>query len=504
MSGTGRDADVIIVGDGPVGATLAVLLARAGWSVTVLERWPEPYPRPRAVHMDHQVARIFQACGLGDRLGELTEPAELYEWRNGAGTTLLRLGRAGLGGCGWPASLMFNQPALEALLDERAGALGVDVRRGEEVIGVAADATGVAVETAAGGRYAASYLVGCDGANSTVRQLAGLAVQDLGFSSDWLIVDVILRSPRRFDPVNLQVCDPGRPTTLVSGGPGRRRWEFMRLPGESLEELNSADRAWELLAAWDVEPATATLERHTVYTFNARFAEQWRAGRVLLAGDAAHLMPPFAGQGMCAGIRDAANLAWKLDVVLAGRTPDALLDDYATERRPEVRATIEFSIELGRIICVADPAEAAARDEAMAAAVGPEPSDAPALPVIEHGVVDSDSPAAGHVFPQGLVDGRRFDDVHGVGWRLVSLDGAPPLDADLTRWFASLGGRIIAVPADHPVYGRWFSEHRCRAALQRPDFHVYGTATGPDGMAPLLAGLRARLSHPGPSEGAPS
>ena len=155
----------------------------------------------------------------------------------------------------------------------------------------------------------ARYVVGCDGANSFVREHMGTGLTDLGFFYDWLILDVIPHEEREWRPFNLQMCDPRRPTTVVSGGPGRRRWEFMRLPGETIEELNTEQTAWRLLAPWDLTPGNADLERHTVYTFQARWADRWRNGRILIAGDAAHLMPPFAGQGMCSGVRDAANLA---------------------------------------------------------------------------------------------------------------------------------------------------------------------------------------------------
>ena len=225
-------------------------------------------------------------------------------------------------------------------------------------------------------------------------------------------------------------------------------------------------------------------------------------GRVFLAGDAAHQTPPFAGQGMCAGIRDAANLAWKLDLVLTGRAPDQLLDTYESERRPEVCASIEFAMELGKVICVPDPAEAAARDQAMSASVGPEPTEVPALPPIEAGIIDPGSPQAGHLFPQGWVDGKLFDDVHGAGWRLIAVGDTPKIDDEVARWFDTIGGRVVTVAADDPVYGSWSATHSCTAALQRPDFHLYGTAADPSQTSALLSGLRDRISQMAQPQGA--
>lgn len=483
------DTDVAIVGYGPVGAALAILLAQLGRRVTVFERWATPYPQPRAVHFDDEVGRILQMCGIGEAARAISEPAEVYEWRNASGTVLLRFGRAGDGPAGWPASSMFNQPALEQLLDDRARKLGVEVRRGIEIDAIEQHDDHVAV-----GGLTARYLVGCDGANSTVRRIVDAPVTDLGFFYDWLIVDVILAEPRVFDPINLQICDPQRPSTAVSGGPGRRRWEFMRLPHESIEDLNDEQRAWELLAPWDVHPGNATLERHAVYTFNARHTDRWRTDRVLLAGDAAHLMPPFAGQGMCAGLRDAANLAWKLDLVLDGRADQALLDTYQSERLPNVTAVIDVSMALGKVICVPDLAEAAARDEAMAAGVDGT-TDAPPLPDITTGLIHASAPEAGKQFVQGRIAGQPSDDVVGNGWRLV-LRGVDPddIDADARDWFSSIGGRVVALDEPDAVFERWFDQHRTACALQRPDFYLYGTAPDATSATTLLTDLRKDLT----------
>jgi hypothetical protein len=280
----------------------------------------------------------------------------------------------------------------------------------------------------------------------------------------------------------------------------------MRLPHESIEDLNSESAAWRLLAPWGVHPGNTKLERHAVYTFGARWADRWRAGRALLAGDAAHQMPPFAGQGMCAGLRDAANLAWKLDLVLRGAANEALLDTYMSERAPHVRAMIETSVALGRIICVADPEEAAERDRRMIAQA--RESEAPiaaALPPLGDGCLARDTAAAGTLFVQDTVcfggATGRFDDVVGRGFALVSPAGDPAeaLDAGSARYFASIGGFTAHVGAHAPTcdlrggYARWFAQHGVGLALVRPDFAVFGTAPGLEGASALVAALRDRM-----------
>jgi 2-polyprenyl-6-methoxyphenol hydroxylase-like FAD-dependent oxidoreductase len=504
--------DVAIVGCGPVGLLLAILLGQRGHRVHVVERWPEAYPLPRAVHFDHEVGRILQSAGIASALEGRTVAAPTYEWRNAAGQTLISFGRdTERSLSGWPESNMVRQPELEGILAERARALpSVSIERGAEVVGLelAIDGAVILVRASTGRTrpLRARYVVGCDGANSSVRGWIGSGWHDLGFHFDWLVVDVEPCDPRWDGPINWQLCDPARPTTLVSGGPGRRRWEFMRLPHETIDDLNSESTAWRLLAPWGVRPDNAKLERHAVYTFGARWADRWRCGRALLAGDAAHQMPPFAGQGMCAGLRDAANLAWKLDLVLGGRAREALLDTYQTERAPHVAAMIEMSVALGRIICVADPAEALARDERMIAEARERSAPVSArLPALGPGCLAPTSPAAGALFVQDLVRrgaaSGRFDDVVGRGFSLVSTVGDPAreLDAESARWFDSLGGITVHVGDRAPIedlrgeYARWFAEHGAAVALVRPDFAVFGAAASLDGAPALVAALRERL-----------
>ena len=501
---TSETFDVAIVGYGPVGAALAILLGQQGHRVVVLERYTEPYPLPRAVHYDHEVARILQSCGVAEQCNEIAEAVEVYEFRNAEGKALVRFGRRGNGLSGWPQSLMFAQPDLEAVLFARVDELPtVEVRRGWEVTDVVDDLDSVVVRGDAGS-VRASYLVGCDGANSTIRSLTGVDMIDKAFFYDWLVVDLVFHEPREFDPPNVQICDPARPTTVVSGGPGRRRWEFMALPGESAQELNDEATAWRLLEPFDAHPGNARLERHSVYRFQARWVEEWRRGRVLLAGDAAHQTPPFAGQGMCSGFRDAANLAWKLDLVLRDLAPDGLLDAYGPERGPNMRAVIELAIGMGELICVADPEQAAARDAAFIADDDGRITDIPPFPPIAEGVVLKGSPCAGELFLQAEieVDGRRtrFDDAFGAGWRLVTL-ADPRLDDDLARWFTSIGGAVVSLgcgpsPVDDPdgTYGSWFAARGLVAVLQRPDFAIYGTATAVPEVADVVRSLRTALA----------
>ncbi len=349
----------------------------------------------------------------------------------------------------------------------------------------------------------ARYVVGCDGANSTVRSLTGLPMTDRAFFYDWLVVDVVFNEPRVFDPLNMQICDPVRPTTAVSGGPGRRRWEFMALPGESVEFLNDEATAWSLLEPFDARPDNARLEKHAVYQFQARWAEEWRRGRVFLAGDAAHQTPPFAGQGLCTGLRDAANLAWKLDLVLRDLAPDVLLDTYRSERAPHTQAVIELAIEMGKLVCAADPNEAAARDAALIAAYDGSITEIPPFPPITDGIVLAGSQFAGELFVQAEVEHRgqraRFDDAFGAGWRLVTV-AEPVIDGELESWFAGIGGLVVSVGCGTPsvvdvdgAYRKWFAEHGVVAALQRPDFTLFGTVTDVAQITGLLHALRAVL-----------
>ncbi|MGW4057214.1 bifunctional 3-(3-hydroxy-phenyl)propionate/3-hydroxycinnamic acid hydroxylase MhpA [Amycolatopsis sp. NPDC004747] len=497
------DTDVVIVGNGPIGATLSVLLAQRGWRVTVLERRPRPYRLPRATSFDGETARLLAATGIGPDLGRITAPANGYQWQTADGRTLLDIAFTTDGPYGWPDANTVHQPALEELIAARVRDLpGITVLRGHEVVAIA-DGSPVRVTATdaddVSRTFSARWVVGCDGANSFVREHLDVPVTDLGFSYEWLLCDVQLNEPREFVPTNVQICDPARPTTLVGSGPGRRRWEFMRLPGETAAELNAGETAWRLLAPFGVTPETATLLRSTTYIFQARWADRWRVGHVLLAGDAAHLMPPFAGQGMCSGIRDVTNLAWKLDLTLRGLAPESLLDSYGEERREQAREAILASVQLGRVICVTDPAAAAERDATVLAnrrgkpAGRPEPAK-PLTTGLRH-----ESPGAGVVVPQGRVslNGTTglFDDVAGRGFVLLTTEESG------SDFLASLGTHVVRLDATvdvDDVYRPFLARFGAASVLVRPDYHVFGTA-GPGGLDALVEDLQNRLRTPVPT-----
>ncbi|MEV4482745.1 bifunctional 3-(3-hydroxy-phenyl)propionate/3-hydroxycinnamic acid hydroxylase [Micromonospora coxensis] len=542
--------DVLIVGYGPVGQVAAILLARRGFTVRVVEKWNTPYSMPRAVSYDGEASRILATCDLGDALGPVCELSGEYTWKNGFGRTLLHVKVAEDGPAGWPDSISFYQPGLEAALAARGAALpGVEVLRGLEVTALAdrgdrVDVTAVDADGAAHA-FTADWVIGCDGANSFVRRWLGTTVTDLGFTHDWLVCDVVLHEPHEFKPNNLQICDPARPRTAVSAGPGHRRWEFMRVPGETLEEFRSEASVWRLLGLFDITPDTARLDRYGVYTTQACYADTWRAGRVLLAGDAAHVMPPFLGQGMSSGFRDVINLAWKLDLVHRGIADDTLLDTYEVERRAHVQHAIRMSIDSGTVICETDPKQAAGRDSVMLAALRRRTQQKHARSlreavvdgVLHRGPDGAPAPRAGDPAPQGRVTagGRtgRFDDVVGTGFVLLTrADVAPALDPDAVAFLDALGTRRVTVrPADATaptdaagtdvvdldgvhltwlagtdvvdtdgVHLTWLAGADADAALIRPDFYVFGVAAGPDGLAALVDDLRqqvsARALHP--------
>ncbi len=493
------ETDVLISGLGPVGATLANLLGQQGVRVLAVERETAVYPLPRAAHFDAEIMRVWQGLGLLEQVKAISRVAPAYEFRTAKGEVLLRfdLGAVTLAP-GFEPSWMFNQPDLErALRGKLADYPSVETRLGtslerfdasvnEGVRATIVDGSGSATEVRA------RYLVGCDGASSAVRKALKIEHFDYGFDEPWLVVDAQVRRPEKMPSLNLQICDPERPTTCVLMGPGRHRWEFMIRPGEDPQSFLDDRRISSLLSAW-VSEEDVLIDRKAVYRFHGLVAKDWRRGHAILAGDAAHQTPPFAGQGMCSGIRDAVNLAWRLGHVIRGEAGDTILDSYQTEREPHVRALTEAAIAMGRVVCMPDAEAAAQRDAALLAqrAQGLQPVPPPD-PQPGPGAFLQASPRAASIFPQSIVGGQRLDDVMGPGaWLLARrhadvaglsdpcLARSEALDGPLLKDFSGpLSAYLDAAGGD--------------AVIVRPDRYVFGTGEAKALVADYARAICAR------------
>jgi 3-(3-hydroxy-phenyl)propionate hydroxylase len=475
------DCDVLVVGAGPTGITLGLLLARGGVKTLIIDKAADVYPLPRAAHVDHEIMRIFQELGVAHKIATTCRTASRYDFLNAKGDILLRFeGMDRIGPGGWPASNMIHQPSIEAILrdaaKEQAG-FELCVQWNWTSFRSEDGAVISTVATPEGQRQVRSrFLVGADGARSPVRTAAGIDMDDLGFDEQWLVIDTLVHDQERLPKVNLQICDPERPTTSVLMGSGRHRWEFMLRPHETVDHIMNDDVVAQLLKPWKVAGAV-TLERKAVYRFNAMVATTWRQGQVFLAGDAAHLTPPFAGQGMCAGIRDAANLAWKLIAVSRGAN-EAILYTYQSEREAHVRPIISLAMMMGRTVCIADPIAAKARDEQMLAAraAGSSPDGAVSNPPLGNGYLMAGSAEAGTYFPQFVTNQiKRLDDVLGSGAWLITR--SPPKANKVAHGLQAFALDDPRLDSFKPQLQAWLAKHGAQAVLVRPDRYVFGIGT---------------------------
>ena len=466
------DYDVLVVGLGPVGATLAGLLRGEGLSVIAIDRESDVYPLPRAGAFDAESMRIFQSFGVAEQLLPICRVMDGYEFLSTTGETLMRFDIPPvLGPLGWSATYVLHQPSIERTLRQRLAELGVDMRLNTKLIGFTQDDDGVAaqVETVEGAAtITARYIVGCDGANSRVRETIGGTSFDYGFSESWLVIDAIVDDDDGLPEIATQILDPAQPTTFMHMTGDRYRWEFMLKPGDDPDVFSSDENIAKLMSRWN-ENDRLRIERRALYRFRGLVAETWRDGRALLAGDAAHLMPPFAGQGMCSGFRDAANLAWKLGAIVRGGD-DHLLESYQAEREPHVRGIIERSIEFGRMICILDPAAAAQRDAGMLAmrAAGRSPPMLPDPPL--QGGCLMETVGAGTLFLQPVIDGKRLDDQLGSGAWLIARAEMPDVPTGLAAFSIAAGALgIFAAPLSE-----WLDQQAAAGVLVRPDRRIFG------------------------------
>jgi 3-(3-hydroxy-phenyl)propionate hydroxylase len=517
--------DVAVVGYGLAGECAASLLARLGHRVCVLERWPTLYGLPRTVSMDGEGSRIVAKAGdIGHALKSSSQ-IQRYEIVDADRKLITAMTWSDDKVCGFYNRTSFYQPYVEEAMDAGAREHGAEVNQGWEVTDVSQDGERVllsAREHAAVDEppltepklreVAASYAIGADGARSLLRESIESDWEYFDYNDAWLSVDVLRkRELPEFDPrVATQIIAADRVIASIPIGLERIRFEFL-LGGDPADhqDLTEASGYEFLQTAWGLTREDVEIYRQVVYPFEGRMAKDWRRDRIFLAGDAAHLMPPFAGMGAVSAFRDAVNLAWKLDLLIKGAAPERLLDSYAQERKPNTLAYINLGVEIGRISTITDPDAAAARDAAMRAGGAPPPPD----PEYDTGIfhADGEEPIrpAGLREPQGVVryEGREglYDDVVRWGFSLVYRGAVEPALTDSQRAFlSSIGCRIVRLAAEEAPgaavelddeYERYFREHGIVGFLSRPDFRVFAGVRSLDEIPTLVDDLERQLSR---------
>ena len=489
--------DVAIVGFGPTGAVAAGLLGEKGIRTFVCDKSHEVYDKPRAISLDHEMIRLFQQMGVAKQIKPFLEPFTDSVYYGVDGQIIKRMSTVA---APYPLShtpsVVFTQPPVEEILRTHAQSHDcVTVSLGQTLVSLVQDASCATLtlqaEDGSQSHVKSRYVIACDGASSTVRALVGITLDDLDFDEPWLVVDVKVNAQglQKLPNTSVQYCNPERPSTFLIGPGNHRRWEISINPGEDPKDVATPEGTWRLLAPW-LSPEDGTLWRQASYRFHALVAHQWRQGRVFVAGDAAHQQPPFLGQGMCQGVRDAVNLCWRLDAVLHHGASDTLLNSYGTERRQHVVDLTTRIKGIGAIITQRDMHKARERDAHLLAECGGVVKPTPrqdVQPALSAGLLDKRAHVfRGTIFPQPLLNqpnGQqvRMDDALGAGWRVVLSAQADDAFVQACQHhhlpkltLAQLGSPQFTEAEG--VLSHWFQKADVKAAIVRPDHYVYGVS----------------------------
>jgi 3-(3-hydroxy-phenyl)propionate hydroxylase len=527
--------DVVVAGYGPTGMTAASLLARKGHRVCVFERWPTLYGQPRMATIDGETARIIQAAGDINAALANSVARPRYLIANQFGQILIDHDWNKNHVCGFPYRISLHQPDIEDAMDAAARSAGAEINQGWEVVSVSQQADFVSV-TALERRVSASgevhrgesrtvrarYLIASDGARSIVREGLGIERESWPFRGAWLTFDATRKRtlPNFFGispngSVAAIFCAPeGRAHSIIPLGTDHVRFNFEVEPDTPSDGVLHLEVALPFLnSVYGITQEDVEVYRQAVYNFEGKLAITWRAGRIFLAGDAAHVMTPFLGQGGCSGLRDAINLAWKMDLVLKGLAPDDLMNTYESERKPDVRSYVEGSDRLGAMIFIKDPIVAAERDSKLMNARSANETERRSIVSGILYCVDGEPPRppTGCLGPQGVVrssrgDGR-FDEIAGGGFQLIGwkVDPAGFLSADQREFLHSIGAVVCGVTdtaADggflldiDGAYKRFCQEFDISGMIQRPDFVIFGTTGNPKEFSSLVDELRRQLTQ---------
>ncbi|MER6474070.1 bifunctional 3-(3-hydroxy-phenyl)propionate/3-hydroxycinnamic acid hydroxylase [Streptomyces collinus] len=512
---------VVIIGAGPVGVTAALLLARHGVHSLLLERHRDIYPLPRAVVADDEICRILQSVGIHKEFAAVSRPAPGLRLLDPRHRLITEFPRSPHGHHGFAQTNMFDQPELERLLrDALARRPECELWSGVEAVSVTQPTDPTAAIRVTYRRDGsdeeehvwADAVLGCDGAASLTRQAIGAAWEDLHFEESWRVIDVRTSRPVHSWEGAEQICCATRPATYMRIGEDRYRWEFRLDADEQLDGTDGRKRLRELVAPWvdlesdGLQDDDFQVIRQAQYTFRARLADRWRRGRIFLLGDAAHLTPPFVGQGLCSGLRDAYNLTWKLARVLRQGAHESLLDTYESERKPHARHLIRVAVAVGWAMTGGQDRGAAVRRAlvgtacripGVTAAVSRDLSPAlSAGPLVRRRSRLTGRHLAGTICPQPWVrhEGEqvRLDDVLGNSFTVLT---AVPPTARMTAVATALGTPPIHIDdlGDDGTLATWLAGGRSDAVLLRPDRVVMDTVpagtgdfTGTAAWAPLL------------------